>query len=325
MERVQSLLGDGCHLLLNFMVSSVNRSNRFEENVNRIYGDNRWKAVYEDEDIMRACAISQDDMDPTVKVNHKLQRLADDYCQAMREKCEVYAHPFAFRKGKSRADKGTLFYLVFATRSLYLLNQHKMGIQKLVQERQEVVDSEHYDLGHLLVGFSDFFESNGQAVELKRMYAEPDEAKILHARLYETMKPPRNLGEWKRFVIEHSPFPWHARTNKLMVEKGSIEIYDLNGRKLTKLPRTCDVFEGHDKDKGGKDKELTNFFPVFFRGLTKLPSPLPREQVVDNVKKKRGNVDSDKTAEKDVEGNDPPESTDVSNREIPAIKKAKND
>jgi len=241
---VSKLVGYHAAMLSNYMVSSVNRSHRFGDNIDKIHGGEEWEKIYHDEEVMKEAGLTSA-VDPTVKTNRKLQWLAEDYCQQVRNKCGAYVHAFAFRKGRSRPDRGTLFYMVFATKSLNVLNQYKMGTQRLMQERQEIVNGDYFQLQHFLVGFSDFYSANHIACELKRVYGELEEANVLLARLLNKRQMPKTFGEWKRLIVEESPFPWHSKIIKLLIKQDVMEVKDAQGKKIEKFGRICKLLNDH--------------------------------------------------------------------------------
>ena len=118
----------------------------------------------------------------------------------------------AFRKGRSDPNVGTVYFMVFATTNLSMLNDAKIGMQKLNQTRGDCAFSSH-------------FPYKGIFVPKGRKTTDDEEAQVIF-EFMEDKSEPVALGEVKRIVIEETPFPYHANALRALEKQ----------RRLTVLP-----------------------------------------------------------------------------------------
>jgi hypothetical protein len=149
-------------------------------------------------------------------------RLKEVHKYSQNHRDPLYTSSFAFRKGKSNPDCGTLYYMVFGTLSLSTLNDQKFAMQRKTQQGSELVYSDYF-------AFRKIIGPDG------RKTTDEEEAETIFEHFIR-FDQPVTLGEVKRFVIEETPYPYHANSLRYLEESENmtVENIDLFGKLITR-------------------------------------------------------------------------------------------
>ncbi len=155
-----------------------------------------------------------------LEIKHKLHNFSIRYQNQLKEEyknstdtaSQYYTSAFAFRKGKSSPDKGTIFYMVFGSSSLSVLQNTKTNMQSVTQKGTQLA-------------FTDFYPYNDIEIAEGRKTTDEEEADTI----YNKFKGSKiKLGEVKRFVLEETPYPFHARALKVLEKDKRLNVGDLD-------------------------------------------------------------------------------------------------
>ena len=216
--KMQQILGDSNRTgLIVFMVESINRfkgtnSRRLADAVfgeeGQGEGDAGWrKAVDEAGGPEPEKKSSRQHTDWT---NRRLEAMASYYCERLRKSLSKKTAKFVMHKGKSSPQKGTLFYECFAGTTKAGQQRTKTAMQKQVQGKPED-------------GFSDYYDLNNIKVKQGRKTTDEEEGEVIYKHFQGKIA---TLGEVETFVLEKTPFPYHARALSALKRCGKITNVD---------------------------------------------------------------------------------------------------
>ncbi len=232
-EKMKQLLGNRSRfVLIVFMVSSINRfKSESPRLVDAIFGEDGydgernpagWRKAMEEAGGPEPKQKSSERH--TDWTNRRLSALADYYCKRLRQSLDKKTAVFAMRKGKSSPKTGTLFCECFAGNSMADLQRMKTTMQSLSQQKPEEGAPHLY--------FTDYFHHSNIEVELGRKTTDEDEAKVIYEEFHGNVA---KLSTVRAFVLQETPFPFHARALGVLERLGKITKVDTNGRKRPKF------------------------------------------------------------------------------------------
>lgn len=144
----------------------------------------------------------------TQETGDRVKNLCRLYQRRLRELDDnIFSCAMAFRKGKSSPEVGTVYFMVFATTNLSLLNNTKTAMQKINQEPGDCFVSDHF----------------GESVQNGRKTKNEEEAEVIF-KLLKDEPQPMALGEVKRIILEETPFPYHARALRVLEKEGKLTV-----------------------------------------------------------------------------------------------------
>jgi hypothetical protein len=210
-------------------------------------------------------------------------QLKEVYQQSQNHRNPLYTSSFAFRKGKSNPHCGTLYYMVFGTHSLSILNDQKRAMQKKTQQSSELA-------------YSDYFDFRGITVPDGRKTTDEEEAETIFNHFIRFGQLV-TLGEVKRFIIEETPYPYHAnslryleKSNKLTVENTD-SLGNLIERNRKEM---CFKVSKNPNDPDWPGQKYGNFWLLRFHHITNFD----QDNGIGRTKRNQEKCDSKKQAAK---------------------------
>jgi hypothetical protein len=166
----------------------------------------------------------------------------------------LFTSAMAFRVDKTETTNKTLFFMVLVTTSLSVLNSFKFVTQCLTQQGSELA-------------FTDFYHYNNYpAPPLERKTEVEEEAD----NIYQEFRGQQNvlLGKVKQFVIEETPYPYHARALKVLETDGrltDVKPLDAEGQPMLRVNKEfCNKISNHPEDPDVDGKKFGNFWLLQF-------------------------------------------------------------
>jgi hypothetical protein len=178
-----------------------------------------------------------------------------DNCQEQNFAGSLYTSAMAFKVDKTETTNDTLFFMVLATTSLSVLNSFKFSTQSLTQQGSESA-------------FTDFYHNNNYPPPAPGRKTDDEEEAD---NIYQEFRGQQNvlLGEVKRYVIEETPYPFHARVLRVLEEDGrlsEVQSVDAGGQPMTRSRKEfCYKISNHPEDPDVAGKKFGNFWLLSFR------------------------------------------------------------
>jgi hypothetical protein len=194
----------------------------------------------------------------TTETNKRLENLCRKYQSQLKEEFNhqeqdgsLFTSAIAFRKGKKGPKKATIYFMVFGTTSMSILQNFKTAAQSVTQQGSELA-------------FSDFFHFNGIVIPNGRKTTNEEEAETIYNHFQgQTV----TLGEVKRWVIEETPYPYHARAIKVLEndKRLTVEPLDCDGRPMERSnKKMCFEISPQPNDPDTPEKTFGNLWVLRF-------------------------------------------------------------
>ena len=201
--------------------------------------------------------------DPNVRVKNHCRRYKDElkknYIQSQTdqqsdEPGSLFTAAMAFRNDETELTNNTLYFMVFATPSLSVLQNFKTNAQSLTQQGAELA-------------FTDLFYFNDYPVQHGRKTSDEEEAETIYQHFHGQKV---QLGEVKRFVIEETPYPFHSRAIRFLEMKEpeslvKIKLLDAKNLPIVRVNKEvpCRISKS-PSDPDTEDKKFGNFWLLKF-------------------------------------------------------------
>ena len=203
----RKLIGPDKELYLNLMVATINRSKHRPDTMRRLFAYDPFHCV---EDGTRLTEDTEEN------IASKLNRYAEMYFGRLdhefREEDKKRTHPwtdgylhikFAIRKGKYAPDKGTIYYMGFASVKLSFMHIAKQAMMKVTDVPDDLL-------------FSAFYRQDSEKIpEYERKTDDEYEAKIIWEKLG-FQGETKSLGEVRKKILLETPFVYHSRALKIL-------------------------------------------------------------------------------------------------------------
>jgi hypothetical protein len=167
----------------------------------------------------------------------------------------LFTSAMAFRVDNTEARNKTLFFMVLATTSLSVLNSFKFVTQCLTQQGSELA-------------FTDFYHNNNYPAPAPGRKTEVEEEAD---NIYLEFRGKQNvlLGKVKQFMIEETPYPFHARALRVLEKDGrltDVKSLDAEGQLMVRVNKEfCSQISKHPEDPDVAGKKFGNFWLLSFR------------------------------------------------------------
>ena len=274
MKMVSKLLGNEREIFINLMVGTLNRSisnPRHVKTITKLLGkpETALIASKETENLSKRqrlknlCQIYQ----KRLKTVHRKQTITGT---------KLFSAKMSFKKGKSDQNCGTIYNMIFGTTSLSVLNNVKTAMQRNNQITGDLV-------------FTDYFAFNGINIPTGRKTSNDQEAEIIYQALVRKCQP-MLLGEVKRFIIEKSPFPYHARALRVLEKDVRMTVDPVDEYKepvYRSRKELCARLSHRPKDPDIGTSKYGNFWRIRFhpraeQRISKLPAKPRRVKCVND-------------------------------------------
>ncbi len=251
MRQIKHLIGENKVAFINLNVSAVYRfRNVHQDHVTALFGE---------EEILG-------DIDPDWTPNEKMRSVMEKYKQKIKEEFpDSVSAAMAFRRGKSAPDKATIYYKVFATKSLQLLNGTKTHMIQHIQDAGL--------WGEL--AFTDYYHHQGIAIEYGRKTSAQFEAAVIYAMLQgQELK----LGEVKAKILEETEFPYHTLALRALEKAGKIVVFPLSkpGKPVKRGNKSLCAKVSHRIDNNRS--EYGNYWKIQFLKPEEVEEPKPKKR-----------------------------------------------
>ncbi len=203
--------------------------------------------------------LAVEDINVRVKLHCRRyqDQLKREYMEAGQQEQNVagslYTSAMAFKDDKTETTNDTLYFMVLATTSLSVLNSFKFVTQCLTQQGSELA-------------FTDFYYHNGYPAPLKRKPEVEEEAYYI----FQEFRGKQNvlLGKVKQFVIEETPYPYHANALRFLEKDGrllEVQPLDAEGQLMTRSRKEfCSQISNHPDDRDVDGKKFGNYWRLKF-------------------------------------------------------------
>ena len=269
MKMMENLIGPKKYLLINLNVQAINRSCKGnEEVINNLYADDSWLELRSIEE-----------------TNPKLEQFTNLY----EEKLKSMRRPFTttgrfyLKKGKSDPYVNFIFSLVFVSQGYNMLNKIKSKFMINMQEK-------------FLPEFSDYYFHSDKEVPLGRKTTDEDEARVIFQYFKGQKKVP--LYKIKIFVLEETPFPYHAKALKWLEDNRWITNVDENGGPKRKGKEFCHEVSFWPKQNAVRKKTGDCWLVDFATEESAILEPTPMPTTGKKKKDKSNKTNDVKKAEK---------------------------